>query len=356
MVAYVNQLIDIGRHLDLERSMSPAAVPSAVASPETVTAADIAAVRQFNRLYTREIGALDREHLGSPFSLGELRVLYELAHGHDGEAKACTASSLAMTLALDAGYLSRLLRDFTERGLVARTRSASDARQQHLRLTAKGRRTFTALEAKSAEAVARLLAPIRGVDRQQLVSAMRTIERLLLSPSPPGVGDGAPAYILRQPQVGDLGWVIARHGALYAREYGWNASFEVLVAKVATAFFEAHDPSCERGWIAERDGPTGRENIGSVFLVKHPERPGVAKLRMLLLEPSARGIGLGKRLVQECTRYARACGYHTITLWTNHVLVAARGIYAAEGYRLIHAEPFSDFGRELISETWELAL
>lgn len=314
---------------------------------------EIARVRQFNRFYTRLIGALDREHLASPFSLGEMRVLYELAHAPDGDA-APTASTLVQALSLDAGYLSRMLRDFDAKGLLGRRRSSADARQQHLRLTAKGRKTFAALEQRTVNAVHDLLAPMEPDQRVQLLRAMNSIEQAL---SPPSASvDPRPSYILRSPKVGDLGWVIASHGSLYAREYGWNSEFEILVARVATDFFTKHDATCERGWIAEREGPNGPENIGSVFLMRHPEREGVAKLRLLLVERSARGMGLGKRLVDECTRFARESGYHTITLWTNSVLVAARGIYRAAGYTLVHAEPYSGFGKALVSETWELPL
>lgn len=318
----------------------------------TVPAEDIAAVRRFSRLYTREIGALDREHLATPFALGEARVLYELAHWTDTHDAPPTASALVQTLALDAGYLSRMLRDFIDRGLVARTRSTDDARQQLLRLTAKGRRMFDKLEARTIDTVGTLLASIAPSARHEMVLAMQTIERALATRD----ADSAPSYRLREPGPGDLGWVTSRHGALYADEYQWDMSFEVLVARVAADFFEQHDPSCERGWIAERDTNRGVERLGSVFLVRHPEREGVAKLRLLLVEPSARGLGLGKRLVQECTTFARASGYHTITLWTNSVLVAARGIYAAQGYQLVETHPYHMFGHDLVSETWELTL
>ncbi len=324
------------------------------------SADDVAAVRRFNRFYTRLIGALDRQHLASPFSLGEMRVLYELAHWTDSADDAPTASDIVSRLGLDAGYVSRMLRDFEERTLIARTRSSHDGRQQHVRLTAKGRRTFSALELRASRAVDDMLGALPAHARADLLVAMRRIETILAPGDPEGgtaASDTPPAFILRDPQPGDLGWVVSRHGALYAREYAWDLSFEVLVARVAADFFAQHDPRCERGWIAERDGANGRENIGSVFLVRHPDREGVAKLRMLLVEPTARGIGLGKRLVDECTRFARESGYHTITLWTNSVLEAARGIYAAAGYRLVHSEPYDGFGRTgLVSETWELTL
>lgn len=314
----------------------------------------IARVRHFNRIYTRLIGVLDREHLASPFSLGEMRVLYEIAHWTDSRDVAPTASQLVQVLTVDPGYLSRTLRDFETRGLIARSAADHDARQRELRLTAKGKRTFAGLETRAASAVETMLEPVSDGDRTRLLNAMRTIEDVL-QPSAPAASSGL-SYILRGPRAGDLGWVVSRHGALYSREHRWTTDFEVFVARIATDFFSQHDPKRERCWIAERDGAEGPENIGSVFIVKHPERAGVAKLRLLLVEPSARGIGLGKRLVDECTRFAREAGYHTITLWTNANLLAARGIYAAAGYKLVASEPYNGYGHELVGETWELAL
>jgi len=316
----------------------------------------IAAVRRFNRFYTRRIGVLDQGHLHSPFSLAEVRVLYELAYWPDDAGAAPAAAQIGRELGLDAGYLSRMLRTLERRGLVERTPSPSDGRQHHLRLTAAGRSTFADLDARASDDVVALLTPLDEQKQQRLLSAMRTVEAVL-APAPGGQvaptrGDVAPPYRLRPPRAGDLGWVVARHGALYAREYGWNERFEALVARIVADFVDHHDPERERCWIGERDG----ENVGSVFLVRHPDRPDVAKLRLLLVEPSARGLGVGRGLVDECTRFARHAGYRAITLWTNSVLVSARRIYEAAGYRLVDEAPHESFGHDLIGQTWELAL
>jgi len=317
-------------------------------------------VRRFNRFYTRQIGALDRGHLDSPFSLGEVRVLYELAHWADAHRQPPTATDLGRQLGLDAGYLSRLLRDFERRGLVERTPSSSDGRQQLLQLTTEGRTTVADLEARARADVAALLASLGDEEQRRLLAAMQTVEAVLAPTSdgrpPPAGAAGAPPFILRPPHAGDFGWVVARHGALYAREYGWDERFEALVARIVADFVEHQDARRERCWIAERDGENGPENVGSVFLVRHPEREGVAKLRLLLVDPSARGLGVGRRLVDECTRFARHAGYHTITLWTNSVLVSARRIYEAAGYRLVDESPHHSFGHDLVGQTWELAL
>ncbi len=300
----------------------------------------VAAVRHFNRFYTRQIGLLNDGFLDSPFSLTEVRVLYELAHRDQP-----TATELGETLGLDAGYLSRMLRGFVHRGLVTRQRSPKDGRQNHLSLTAKGRRAFGALEARQSDDVARLLGPLPEAEQQGLVEAMQAIEAGLGPRSEPK----AP-YLLRGPQPGDMGWVIQRHGALYAQEYGWNGEFEALVAQIVAKFMKAFDPQRERCWIAERDG----QNVGSVFLVT--KSATVAQLRLLLVEPSARGLGIGKRLVQECTRFSRQTGYKKITLWTQSNLTAARGIYRDEGYHVVHSGKHHSFGHDLTEEVWERAL
>ena len=308
-----------------------------------VAAADVAAVRRFNRLYTRQIGVLDEGHLHMPFSLAEARVLYELAHA-DGP----TATELGREMRIDAGYLSRLLGGLERRGLVERTPSERDGRRSHLRLTTAGRATFADLDARAAADVATLLGPLAGPERRRLLDAMATIEELL---APRRAPDAVP-YLLRPPVVGDFGWVVERHGVLYSAEYGWDERFEALVARIVADYVTHLEPRRERCWIAERDG----ERVGSVFLVRHPDREGVAKLRLLLVEPSARGLGIGRRLVDECARFARQVGYHTITLWTQSTLTAARRIYAAAGYRLVATERHDSFGAELDAETWELAL
>jgi DNA-binding MarR family transcriptional regulator/GNAT superfamily N-acetyltransferase len=298
------------------------------------------AVRQFNRFYTRQIGLLEEKLLRSPFSLAEARVLYELAH-----QETSTAAALSGDLGLDAGYLSRILSSFSKRGLLDKRPSASDGRQSLLQLTEQGRQAFDELNAASQSDFERMLADLSPAERGQLTRAMRTIERLLGGQPAP-----QPPYLLRPPQIGDMGWVVQRHGVLYAQEYGWDAQFEALVAEIVAAFVQRYDPKYERCWIAERDG----ENVGSVFIVRQSE--AVAKLRLLLLEPSARGLGLGTRLVQECVRFAQQAGYQKITLWTNSVLLAARHIYERQGFRLTHSEPHHSFGHDLVGETWELEL
>jgi DNA-binding MarR family transcriptional regulator/N-acetylglutamate synthase-like GNAT family acetyltransferase len=299
----------------------------------------VAAVRRFNRLYTRRIGVLNDGLLRSPYSLTEVRVLFELAHSPD-----LTASALRRDLDLDAGYLSRLLRGLEDRGLLARTSSAADARVTHLNLTEKGRDAFRTLDARADDEVRALLATLSAAHQRQLFDAVRTIEALL---------DGAVpqrAYLLRQHQPGDMGWVVHRHGVLYAQEYGWDERFEALVAEVVASFIQRFDPKRDRCWIAERDG----EIVGSVFLVKKSKT--VAQLRLLLVEPSARGLGVGGRLVDECIRFARQTGYRTMTLWTNNVLHAARRIYQRAGFKLVDEKPHALFGRDLVGQTWELTL
>jgi DNA-binding MarR family transcriptional regulator/GNAT superfamily N-acetyltransferase len=302
----------------------------------------IEAIRRFNRFYTRQLGLLQDGLLQSPFTLTEARVLYELAH-HEGT----TATRLGDDLGLDPGYLSRILRGFGKRGLLARHPAEADRRQYLLSLTDQGREAFAEIDAASRGQIQEMLNGLPEVDQGRLVHAMDTVEGLLGAQSEPRV-----PYILRPHQSGDMGWVVQCHGVLYSQEYAWDARFEALVAEIVAKFLQHFDPKWERCWIAEREG----ENVGSVFLVRHPEREGVAKLRLLLVDPNARGLGIGKRLVQECTRFARQAGYHTIMLWTNSVLHVARTIYEQEGYRLVHEEPHHSFGHDLIGETWELAL
>jgi DNA-binding MarR family transcriptional regulator/GNAT superfamily N-acetyltransferase len=304
--------------------------------------ARIDAVRRFSRFYTRHLGLLQEGYLESPYSLTEARVLYELAHHGP-----TTASTLAAGLSLDAGYLSRLLQRFDRQGLIARSPSPLDGRQQIIRLTEEGQRAFAPLDQRSRDDIARMLEPVTPGAQQRLVEAMRTIETVF----DPAAQTSAP-YLIRDHRPGDMGWVVMRHGAIYAAEYGWDATFEALVARIAADFLDHFDPACDHCWIAERGGV----NIGSIFLVKHPDREGVAKLRLLLVEPGARGLGVGRRLVEECIRFARQAGYHTITLWTNDVLVAARRIYEAAGFHLVHEAPHHAFGHDLVEQTWELAL
>ena len=298
----------------------------------------IAAVRRFSRFYTRIIGALEEGLLESRFSLAEARVLYELAQRDD-----LTATDLGRDLGLDLGYLSRILQRFERDGLIARAPSDTDKRQSRLSLTAGGRDAFAPLETRSREQIGALLSPLSEPGQAGLVAAMSRIETLL---------DAARTkpWLLRQHRPGDIGWVVQRHGALYAEEYGFDSRFEALVAHVAGDFLARHDPARERCWVAECDGV----NVGAVFLVRKSDE--TAKLRLLIVEPSARGLGIGRRLVAECIGFARYAGYRGITLWTNDVLVAARNIYQQAGFRLIASAPHTDFGPPMVGEDWELAV
>ncbi len=300
----------------------------------------VAAVRRFNRFYTKQIGILREGYLESPFSLTAVRVLYELAH-----LEKTTASELCKELGLDAGYLSRILRGFRKRGLIDKTPSKTDGRQTILSLTERGQSAFAALNARSHNEIAAMLGALSTPDQDRLVKAMDAIESLLGAQP-----EHKTPYLLRPHQPGDMGWVVQRHGVLYSQEYGWDERFEALVASIVAKFIQEFDPKRERCWIAEMNG----ENVGSVFLVK--ESDAVAKLRLMLVEPKARGYGIGTRLVSECERFARRVGYQKITLWTNSVLVAARRIYEKASYRLVHEEPHHSFGHDLIGETWELKL
>ena len=308
-------------------------------------------MRRFNRFYTRQIGLLNEGLLNSPFSLTEVRTLYELAH-----RERSTAVELCKELGLDAGYLSRILRKFERQRLIEKNVSRQDGRQSLLSLTQKGRKVFHPLEARSTAQVSLIIGKLPPAQRENLVGAMQTIESILAPgsaerKSADGKSTGR-AYVLRSHRPGDMGWVVQRHGALYAQEYDWNEQFEALVAEIVAHFLRAFDAKREACWIAERDG----ENVGCVFLVKHPERPGVAKLRLLVVEPTARGLGIGRRLVDECVRFATHAGYHTITLWTNSVLLAARRIYEAAGFALMSEDPHHSFGHDLVAQTWELKL
>ena len=300
----------------------------------------IEAVRRFSRFYTRKIGVLQEGLLDSAFSLAEARVIYELAH-HE----TATATELARELGLDGGYLSRMLKSLEQRGHVERRPAEHDARQMLLSLTEQGQAVFAELNGRSRAQVGALLDPLSTADQARLVEAMETVERLLgeqpLRRAP---------YILRPHQPGDIGWVVARHGALYAREYGWDETFEALAAEIGARFIRNFDPKRERCWIAEKDG----ENVGSVFLVRQSDE--VAKLRMLLVEPKARGLGIGRRLIEECIHFARLKGYRKLTLWTNSVLVAAIHLYEQAGFRLVEEERHHSFGQDLVGQNWELDL
>ena len=300
----------------------------------------IVAVRAFNRFYTRRVGVLEQQLYDSPFSLAEARVLYELAQRNNALAK-----QIGAELGLDAGYLSRIVQSFEDKGLLTRRASAEDRRQQQLSLTAKGRAAFGQLERSSQAEVAAMLGRLPPGSSEHLVRAMAIIERLLVAPDAT-----PPVATLRDPRPGDMGFVVQSHGALYAAEYGWDASFEALVAEIAAKYLASFDVSRERCWIADLEG----RPVGSVFLVKHSDE--VAKLRLLLVDPAGRGQGLGRRLVDECIGFARQCGYRKITLWTQSILVAARQIYQQAGFVLVAREPHRSFGQSLIGETWEREL
>lgn len=301
---------------------------------------NVAAVRRFNRFYTARIGVLQAAWLDSPFSLTQARVLYEIS-----VRNGATATDIARELGLDAGYLSRILRRFQKLGLIRRQTSPDDGRQSFLSLTGRGRKAYAPLEAQAKHQVGSMLRRLPAPQQDELVSALRTAEALL-SDKPKAPGE----VVLRAPKPGDLGWVVARHAILYEREYGWGENFEGLCAQIVADMTTRFDPRWDRFWIAELDG----RNAGSVFLVKDSE--GVARLRLLLVEPSARGLGIGKKLTDECVRFARERGYKRITLWTHSVLTAARHIYEQAGFRLTSSEKKRSFGQDVVSEHWDLVL
>ncbi len=305
-----------------------------------VTREQIEEVRAFNRDYTRRIGVLSQGLLDSPYSLTEVRVMYEIAH-----RPGSLAATLADELGLDRGYLSRILKGFEAKGLLSRTASADDARRRPLRLTDAGRRVLAPLERRSQQQVRAMLAPLGDSRRRTLLEAMSVIRGAFAARGSP------PQVSLRTHRPGDMGWVVERHGAVYFEEYGWNEEFEALVAAITAEFIRKLDPARERCWIAEIDG----RRVGCVFLVAG-DAPGTAKLRLLLVEPGARGLGLGGRLVGECVRFACGAGYERITLWTQANLTAARHLYGVGGFRRTASEPHHSFGKHLVGETWELDL
>ncbi len=300
----------------------------------------VAAIRRFNRFYTAKIGVLHEGLLESAFTLAEARVLYELAHREKP-----TAVELCKDLGLDPGYLSRILRGFERRALLTKEPSSRDGRRNLLSLTPQGLAAFAPLDARSREEISALLGALSQSEQQRLAAAMQTIERLLGMPS-----ETKAPYLLRPHRPGDMGWIVHRQAVLYAEEYHWDEQFEALVAEIAAKFIRNFDGKRERCWIAERDD----EIVGSGFLVRKTET--VAQLRMLYVEPAARGLGIGARLAAECVRFARQVGYRKVTLWTNSILLAARHIYEKAGFRLVAEEPHHSFGHDLVSEVWELKL
>jgi DNA-binding MarR family transcriptional regulator/GNAT superfamily N-acetyltransferase len=299
----------------------------------------IAAVRRFSRFYTRQLGLLQESLVHTRFSLTEARVLYELAH-----RERVTASDLASDLDLDHGYLSRILRRFGDEGLLKKVRAANDGRQSVISITAKGRKAFAPLNRNSHDQVAAMLERLQPSDQQRITGAMASIESLL------GETPASSPIILRRHEPGDMGWVTSANAAIYAREYGWDLSYEALVARITADFIDNFNPKRERCWIAELDG----ERVGSVFVVRKTDE--IAKLRLLILDRRARGLGLGRRLVEECLRFAKSAGYSSMTLWTQSILTAARAIYRQAGFRLVAEEPHHSFGVDLIGETWEREL
>jgi DNA-binding MarR family transcriptional regulator/N-acetylglutamate synthase-like GNAT family acetyltransferase len=315
----------------------PADAPTS--PPPTQRRDALDAIRGFNRFYTRQIGLLEQGLLDSPFTLTEARVLYELAH-----RQSPTATEIARDLSLDPGYLSRLLKKFERQRHVERGRDADDARQRPLKLTKAGRRVFDGLDHAAGEQVAGMIAQLAPGQVDELLQAMQAVRRLLQADT------AESPYTLRPLRIGDIGWIIHRQGLLYAEEYGWDVTYEGLVAEILGSFIKQFDPDAENAWVAERNGAI----VGSVFLVH--ESATVAKLRLLYVEPSARGLGIGRRLVEACIAFAREKGYKTLTLWTNDVLVSARRIYQEEGFRLMKEERHHSFGKDLVGQTWELAL
>lgn len=301
-------------------------------------AGSIAQIREFNRFYTSRIGVLGEGYLQTPYSLTQARLIYELAQQRRTRWK-----ELLDRLGLDPGYLSRLLRSLEKHGLLTRSASAKDRRVSHLSLTAKGRREFARLNARSETGIVKMLEPVPDTGRASLIAAMNTI-RELLDPA------AAPPIALRAHQPGDIGWVISRHGEFYAQQYNWDSSFETLVAEIAGKFLKTFDPDREYCWIAERNG----QRLGCIFLVRQSKT--VAKLRLLLVDPAARGSGLGTRLVEECIATARRIGYKKLTLWTNDNLHAARRIYQRAGFVLVREEKHHSFSHDLVGQFWELKL
>ena len=311
-------------------------------APDTSTSTrhQIESVREFNRFYTRLIGVLNRDYLDSPFSLAEGRVMMEVYY-----RKETTASAIIQALGIDAGYLSRILRGFERRGLLAKAATAADGRQKPLRLSAAGRKAFEALEARQRDVLAGILKPVASHHRTQLIGSMHRIERILDAPA-----ENRTPYTIRSLRPGDIGWITHRQGIIYYEEYGWDERFEALCAEILAQFVQSFDAKWERAWIAERDG----EIVGSIFCVR--KSATIAQLRLLYVEPATRGLGIGTRLVDECVEFARRAGYRKMILWTNSVLDSARRIYERKGFRLVKEEHHHSFGKNLVGQNWELDL
>ncbi|HWJ36237.1 MAG TPA: helix-turn-helix domain-containing GNAT family N-acetyltransferase [Steroidobacteraceae bacterium] len=305
--------------------------------------AEVEAVRRFNRFYTRRIGVLEEGLLASSFTLAQARVLFEL-----GSRKRTTAGELIDILGLDPGYLSRILQRFVESRLMTRERSNQDARRAELALTARGRKAYGAIDRRSRNVIAEMILPLSHAQRNRLLDAMRTVERALSETGPAR----AETLVVRPYQVGDVGWAIEQHGRLYAEEFGWNIEFEALVATLFARFATNHDPQSEQFWVAEVDG----ERVGCVFVVRNEKDPRAAQLRCLLVNPRGRGLGLGRRLVEECLQFAKSAGYERMLLWTNDVLTSARRIYEGAGFSLLEESPHRSFGHDLVGQIWSRTL
>src|SRR5580692_5699588 len=305
--------------------------------------AQVELIRRFNRFYTRKIGVLEEGLLASPFTLTQARILFEL-----GTRQTATAGELIDTLGLDPGYLSRILQNFVQKRLVARERSAEDGRRAQLSLTAKGRRAFGELDRKSRASTGEMMSPLSPAQRKRLLGAMKALQETLSEPEAALDAVRKPVITIREHQIGDMGWAIEQHGRIYAEEFGWNGEFEALVATLFSRFAANRDPAWEQFWIAEVDA----ERMGCVFVVRNDKDPRAAQLRCLLVDPRARGLGLGRRLVEECLRFAKSAGYERMLLWTNDVLTAARRIYEGAGFSLVEESPHHSFGRDLVGQVW----
>jgi DNA-binding MarR family transcriptional regulator/GNAT superfamily N-acetyltransferase len=340
MVDQVNKLLDFVNYLKDRVRMPSAPITPAISEQR------VQSMRRFNRFYTRQIGLLEEGLLNSPFSLAEVRTLYELAHREKS-----TAAALCKGLGLDAGYLSRILRKFEKQRWLEKRASTEDARQSLLSLTKEGRKAFRPLDTRSTEQVSAILGKLLPAEQDDLARAMQTIESILAPGSGGQESAERTAYVLRHHKPGDMGWVVYRHGVLYSQEYRYDEHFEALVAGIVAEFVENHNPARERCWMAESNG----QLVGSVFLVEKSKT--VSKLRLLLVEPSARGMGIGKHLVAECIRFARRAGYKAMMLWTQSELTAARKVYQQAGFQLVAEEPHDSWGRKnLVAETWRLKL